>query len=80
VASCARWSIPLIGSTAALLDSMTPPLPPRRHADPASEAELERESEITERDLREDLAFWRAHGSALPLAMLDATEETDGGS
>lgn len=47
----------------------------RRVAAPASEAELNREAQVTERDIREDRTFWRQHGSALTNAALDAEEE-----
>jgi hypothetical protein len=48
---------------------------PRRSAQPVTEAELTRESEITARDIREDRGFWRTFGSALLQALLNAPEE-----
>lgn len=48
---------------------------PRRTAEPVSEAELNHEAVITDRDVREDRVFWHQHGSTLTNAMLDAEEE-----
>lgn len=50
---------------------------PRREARATSPEQLDREAEITERDLADDVLFWDEHGSPLTQAMLDARSKEE---